>query len=44
MIEQEPREFWIYIDSVGKMFAYLGNYKGADTSGDNWIRVREVEK
>lgn len=44
IIKEEPREFWIFIDSVGEMAAYPGNYKGADTSGDNWIRVREVEK
>lgn len=44
IIKEEPREFWIFINSIGEMCAYMGTYKGADTSGDNWIRVREIEK
>lgn len=44
IIKEEPREFWIFIDSIGEMCAYMGTYQGADTSGNNWIRVREIEK
>ena len=44
VIKEEPREFWIFTPSSGDMFVYTGDYKGADFSGDNWIRVREIEK
>lgn len=44
IIKEEPREFWI--DTSNDVFwqAFTGDYKGADTSGANWIRVREIEK
>ena len=44
IIKEEPREFWIFNPSSGDLFVYSGDYKGADFSGDNWIRVREIEK
>jgi hypothetical protein len=45
IIKEEPREFWLFIPSQGgDICAYTSTYKGADFSGDNWIRVREVEK
>lgn len=43
VIKEEPREFWIFIGQ-DHMAAYTGDYKGADFSGDKWVRVREVEK
>lgn len=44
IIKEEPKEFWICINSDGGIYAYPGTYKGADTNDDDWIRVREVEK
>ena len=47
IIKDEPREFWIFDLSEEPnitLTAYPITYQGADTKGDRWIRVREVEK
>jgi hypothetical protein len=44
IIKEEPREFWIDTTYPNCVQLYPINYAGADFSGDNWIRVREVEK
>lgn len=42
IIKEEPREFWINIDT-GKAIP-TDHLIAADIKADNWIRVREVEK
>ena len=44
IIKEEPREFWIDISIPTCIQMYPIDYFGVDFSGDNWIRVREVDK
>lgn len=44
IIKEEPREFWIDISKPSCIQTYPVTMNLLDTSGDNWIRVREVEK
>lgn len=44
IIKEEPREFWIDISKPSCLHMYPIDTFGVDFSGDNWIRVREVEK
>lgn len=42
LIKEEPREFWINIDT-GKAIP-TDHLRSANIKTDNWIKVREVEK
>lgn len=44
ILKEEPREFWVFIGTSEGMNIYPGNYAGANTSGAQWIRVREIDK
>ena len=44
VIKEEPREFWIDISMPNCVQMFSVDTFGVDFSGDNWIRVREIEK
>lgn len=44
IIKEEPREFWLDTTRPNCNSFYPVDYPGADFSGDNWIKVREVDK
>ena len=44
IIKEEPREFLIDMNKPDCLRAFRSDHFGTDAGGENWIRVREIEK